>query len=474
LNGPRARRDALLVAAIALGLRLVVVLWAAGTIPPAADGQYYHRIAARIAEGQGYTWLWPDGAVTYAAHYPVGYPALVAVGYAVFGTKPVVAMILNALVGAAGAVAVWSLVRRASTRPLALAAGIAAAVHPALLPYTAALMTEGVTASLLVVATAFAAAARGSPRARTLLVATGLVMGLATLVRPQSIVFAPLLGWLAIPRERLFSQRVGAAAIATALALGVCAPWTIRNCARMENCALVSVNGGWNLAIGTQTDTGGWHEIAVPEACKTVFQEAAKDDCFGREALHAIAREPIAWLRRAPAKLRVTFDYFGAAPWYLHEANPDRFPYRAKVALGAIETVASRALLVAAIVAMALRARRKPARLVGLAIAGVGVTGCVLVPGVIGYFALGVLICARGPTELARGPVVVPVSAAVIFATALTHAVFFGAGRYGLVVVPFVTALAFVREHAENATKSDISENVASASPTTMPRCGPG
>ena len=34
---------------------------------------------------------------------------------------------------------------------------------------------------------------------------------------------------------------------------------------------------------------------------------------------------------------------------------------------------------------------------------------------------------------------------AVILATALTHAVFFGSGRYGLVIVPFVTALAFVR-----------------------------
>jgi hypothetical protein len=37
------------------------------------------------------------------------------------------------------------------------------------------------------------------------------------------------------------------------------------------------------------------------------------------------------------------------------------------------------------------------------------------------------------------------VTAAVLVATAVLHAVFFGAGRYGLVVVPFVTALAFVR-----------------------------
>jgi len=36
--------------------------------------------------------------------------------------------------------------------------------------------------------------------------------------------------------------------------------------------------------------------------------------------------------------MRVTFDYFGAAPWYLHAANAEAFPYSAKVALGTIET----------------------------------------------------------------------------------------------------------------------------------------
>jgi hypothetical protein len=46
----------------------------------------------------------------------------------------------------------------------------------------------------------------------------------------------------------------------------------------------------------------------------------------------------------------------------------------------------------------------------------------------------------------------VPMTAAVLVATAVMHAVFFGAGRYGLVVVPFVTALAFVRPQAPGAT----------------------
>jgi 4-amino-4-deoxy-L-arabinose transferase-like glycosyltransferase len=452
------RRAPVVVTLVALVVRLGVVAWAASVIPPTADGEYYHRLATRIASGEGYTWLWPDGAVTYAAHYPVGYPALIAAAYALLGAKPVVAMVVNALLGAAGAWAAFDLLARATSRRLAFAGGLAVALHPALVPYTAALMTEGVTAALLVLATAFAARSHGAAARRGAIVwfvACGVTMGVATLVRPQSLVLAPVLGWLATRRggAALASVRgdlrghLIRAIVATLLALGVCAPWTIRNCERMERCALVSVNGGWNLAIGTQTNGGGWQEMVVPDACKEVFAEAAKDECFGRAARETILRDPLRWLARAPAKLRVTFDYFGAAPWYLHAANPSLFPYRAKVALGTIETIVSRLLLLAALVAA--RSLDGPRRLYREAVTGVGVIACFLAAGSMGYLACALALLLLGPRELLRLPRIVPATAAVLVATAVTHAVFFGAGRYGLVVVPFVTALAFVRPELE-------------------------
>ena len=57
--------------------------------------------------------------------------------------------------------------------------------------------------------------------------------------------------------------------------------------------------------------------------------------------------------------------------------------------------------------------------------------------------ALAVAGGVLGRRVLARAPVVVPATAAVVLATAVVHAAFFGAGRYGLVVAPFVAALAF-------------------------------
>lgn len=455
--GSRGRRDSAVVTLTALAARLAVVAWAASRIPPAADGTYYQRIAERIARGLGYTWLWPDGVITYAAHYPVGYPAMIGAVYAITGPHPGAAMILNAALGALGALAAHRLALRAVPihttrgRAVALAAGLLVALHPGLVAYTPALMTEGVTASLLVCAAAVAAWARDRPRSSS--IAVGLVIGLATLVRPQSLVLAPAFGWLAANGAASWRRRAAAAAIATAAALAVCVPWTARNCVRMKRCALVSVNGGWNLLIGAdEASTGAWSPIKVPEACREVYDEAQKDACFGREARRYIRAHPAAWLALVPRKLAATFDYAGAAPWYLHDANREAFPYEAKVRLGAAETIFERAALLLALVWAARRGAEGEGRLrfVRAAVAVIGGVFVFTLHAWIAYAALCVAALLRG-RALLRGPVLPSATVIVLAATLAVHAVFFGAGRYSLVVFPLLTALAplaFVRVRA--------------------------
>ncbi|HEY5241704.1 MAG TPA: glycosyltransferase family 39 protein, partial [Polyangiaceae bacterium] len=293
MRGDR-RRDALVAFGVALFARLAVVAWAHGRFPAVEDGHYYDVLARRLAAGQGYTWLWPDGAVTYAAHYPVGYPAMLALAYAVFGASAAAAMTVNALVGAGAAYGAHRIVDGEGVprwRPLA--AGLAVALHPALVPYTAAVMTEGVTAALLVVATAVASRARAAERAWPWLAGLGLAMGIATLVRPQSLLLAPVLGALAVPWEASARARLVRAAVVTAVALAFVTPWTARNCMRMNRCALVSVNGGWNLLIGAHTRSGSWEAMDVPVECATVWDEAGKDACFERAARRDIAAGPL-------------------------------------------------------------------------------------------------------------------------------------------------------------------------------------
>jgi hypothetical protein len=441
---PPRRLDALGVAAVALVARLAVVVWAWGRFPAVEDGHYYDVLARRLAAGDGYTWLWPDGAVTYAAHYPVGYPALLALAYRLVGASGAAAMTVNALVGALGAYAAYRLVdadRVARWRPLV--AGLVVALHPALVPYTAALMTEGVTAALLVGAVALAARTRSAGRPLPWLLATGVAMGVATLVRPQSLLLAPVLGALAAPASAGWGRvRLGRAAVVTGLALACVAPWTARNCVHMHRCALVSVNGGWNLLIGAQTHGGGWEPVDVPAECATVWDEAGKDACFERAGRRLVAACPSAWLARAPGKIAATLDHFGAAPWYLHASDPAAFDEPAKLRLGVVETLACRLLLLGALLSSAWpQGPRRRARLV---VALCGAAAAVSVHGSVGYLALVLVVGLMGPRAWARAPVVVPGGAAVVLLTALVHAVFFGAGRYGLVVAPFVAAMALV------------------------------
>lgn len=481
---PRAR-DAWAVLFAALAARLGVVAWAASRFPPAADGTFYHRIATRIAEGLGYTWLWPDGVVTYAAHYPVGYPGLVGAAYAIAGPVPGAAMVLNALVGALAALAVHRLAARAAPRGPALAAGLAVAFHPGLVAYTPALMSEGVTAALIACA-AWAAgwtrdavadgARRDFPWGRLALL--GLVIGAATLVRPQSLVLAPLFALIALggsSRPQALRSALLGAALASATALAVCAPWTIRNCARMGQCALVSVNGGWNLLIGADpVSTGAWSPVKVPDECREVYDEAQKDVCFGRAARRYILTNPGPWLSLVPRKLAATFDYCGAAGWYLHDANGAACDEGCKVALGAVETLYERVMLLLALlwasrglldemrrvvpVAQGRGERRRlvlpPGLLARMAVLAVGVIFLVQVHAWVSYVAFVLLAALRG-RALWRGPVLPAAAVLVLVATIATHAVFFGAGRYSLVVFPLlsgVAALAFARGRPDPGT----------------------
>lgn len=436
-----------LVSAIALLARLAVLAWAHGRFPPAGDGIYYDRLAERIAHGLGYTWQWPDGVVTYAAHYPVGYPALIAPAYALFGSSPTSAAIVNALLGAACAVGAYRMLA-GSSRTAAIVAGVVVGMHPALLPYTVAIMTEGATAALLCVAGAFAQAAREQQRPRRSIALAAMTLGLATLVRPQSIVLAPALGWLAV-RAGGWRARAKGAALVSAIVVACCLPWTARNCARLDRCAFVSANGGWNLLIGTQGESGGWEPVDVPEPCRAVWGEAEKDACFGRGALARIAEDPGRWLALAPRKLSLTFDYLGGAPWYLHASNPSAFGEAAKLRAAAIETLAVRALLVAAIVAV-IRLPG-PRTLLRLVLGAAALVLAVLPWAFVSYVLLAVVVLLSGRRRLEEGPILVPWTAVVVLATAATHAVFFGSGRYGLVVVPLVTAVAFVRTGSPRA-----------------------
>jgi hypothetical protein len=443
---------------LAVGLLgLAFVAFAAPRFPPAGDGTFYDVVARRIALGQGYTWLWPDGVVTYAAHYPVGYPAWLGGLYRVFGPHPGLAMLLNL---AALLALVWAterLVGRVASARRARLAACVVGLHPTLFLYLPLMMTELLCAALLLVSAALAFERPGTVWGRgVVLFALGALFGLMTLIRPQLLLFAPAFGaWFgfgspasstsegARPKwsRRAVSGGLTAAAV-TLIAVGLCLPWTLRNCDKMKSCVFVSANGGWNLLIGTsERGRGGFisiDEMGVPEQCRLVFDEVGKDRCFGAAARERILAEPLRFARLVPDKLSRLFDDVGAPGWYLHASNPSLITPRVKTVLGGVEVVVHRSLALLALFAAATA--DGPRRRLRLLLAVVAAGFLLTTAGWVGLLLFIPLALLLGRSLLDHPTLLL--LALGIAVTAVVHAVFFGGARYAVVVLPWVVCAA--------------------------------
>ncbi|MGH7272790.1 MAG: ArnT family glycosyltransferase, partial [Polyangiaceae bacterium] len=249
---------------------------------PVWDGHYYDFGARRIAAGLGYS---DDRTIAGHlvwhpwCHYPVGYSGFLALFYRVFGASHAVAGVADALTGAALAVATWALASRALSPRRSKMAGILVAIHPGLILYSALVMTEPLAALLTIVA--FWLAVRDTIPARGL-VFGALVLGMAALVRPQTLLCAPFLACvLGKPTGASWRTTAAGAIAACAIALVPVLPWTARNCRVMDGCALVSTNGGWNLAIGAfPRATGRFETLRSSDGCRDVTGQVEQDHCW--------------------------------------------------------------------------------------------------------------------------------------------------------------------------------------------------
>jgi len=464
----RARGDwafSATVLMVALLPRLfVAIAWAR---EPVWDAHYYHFGAERIAAGLGYSEDVVINGVAVAkpwVHYPVGYSALLGILYKIFGSGLAVAPIINALLGALSVLAVHRLAMFYLSKNRARVAAGLCALHPGLIAYTVVVMTETLAALLLIAAGLFAMRWRG----RWLgIVTAGVTLGLAVLVRPSSLLVAPL---LAFTQPRPVWNALLRSAAALALALVVVSPWTIRNCMKMDGCALVSTNGGWNLAIGALSNTGRFQTLRAADGCKIVTGQVQQDRCWAKVGREVILKNPMRWIGLMPKKLGQTFDHESFAIEYLREADPMSWPEARRVAARQLLTLFHRLLLVAAALsAVALVGARvsRESRLSGLRREWVVQTAALIAIFVLAayafagdshpFFWLAVLAPLIALVHLPGRPVQGPVGRyllGLLAVTALTHAVFFGDDRYHIVVAPVLCILAAAALRPSGAAES--------------------
>src|SRR5690606_23963795 len=147
-----------------------------------------------------------------------------------------------------------------------------------------------------------------------------------------------------------------AAVIACLLVFVPILPWSARNCRVMDGCALVSTNGGWNLAIGAfPRATGRFETLRSSDGCREVTGQVQQDRCWLAYGLENIRRSPWRWLGLVPAKLSNTFDHESFAVEYLREARPEEWGEARRVAWRTLLSALHRALVLASPLAFIAR-----------------------------------------------------------------------------------------------------------------------
>jgi 4-amino-4-deoxy-L-arabinose transferase-like glycosyltransferase len=176
-------------------------------------------------------------------------------------------------------------------------------------------MSEGLFTFLFVGALLLAVlAARRAGRGRILLAAaTGLVAGLAALVRGEGL-FIPLMVvpfWAFAWADWRAALKTGALVVAAMLALVL--PWSARNYLVMDSPILLSSNVGGNFLMGRYAGTvdrvEAVDELMAPYRGLSPKEQEVKTNSLGwREGLELVLTEPWRELQIAGPKLKALYD----------------------------------------------------------------------------------------------------------------------------------------------------------------------
>lgn len=245
---PVTRREAVLSAGLVFIVALVVRWYAASLVvfPKPEDTAYYVDVARNLLAGRGLVTdaLWSfqtDPLIVPREAFEVWLPLptlAAAVPMALLGSTFAAAQISSVLIGALVPVLAWRLaadvaVERAlpagRARTLALGTGLTAALSLPLILHSTLPDSTMLFAALTLGAVVLMTRIGRAGRPAALLVALGVVLGLAALTRNEALWLAltwAIVAWR-LPRPR--RDRIGLIAVPAVVALALFAPWMVRN-----------------------------------------------------------------------------------------------------------------------------------------------------------------------------------------------------------------------------------------------------
>ncbi|WP_043609477.1 glycosyltransferase family 39 protein [Novosphingobium sp. B-7] len=307
------RRTVIVLFALALGLRALAILAA---VEPTSDAAWYFSRADLLARGCGY--LGDFSAPT--AYWPPGWPLALSVVFSHTGASIWAVGLFNLVLSALAGWLTLDLGRRiGGSEAAGRVALLLWAVYPNAVLYVPLALTEVFYTTLLLTLCWIVVARDGW--GWTLL--AGLVLGLATLVKAQSLIVAPLLlaiVWLRRPSPwRRPPGVIGQGLVMAAAAALVIAPWTLRNHRELGAWVLVSTNGGITLLTGNNDSARGGFTPDDPVVkaldARTDLNELAYDREAGRLGMDWIKAHPVRFLTLMPMKLARLWGPDGEGQW---------------------------------------------------------------------------------------------------------------------------------------------------------------
>jgi Tfp pilus assembly protein PilF len=261
---------------------------------PHYDSLEYLSWARRIAAGD-FTWPVPP------PHGP-GYPCFLGALLALSGGRSMVIALVQSIMGAFTCLLAAETGTAWFGRRAGVAAGFILALYAPLVWIDASIYSEGLLIFLMTTAL-WCVATNRHPAI------TGVVIGLAALVRPTALILLPL---LLIAGARTWRAR----AIVIAVATAVMAPVTIANWRAMHQWIPIQSAGGMNFYLGNSPTRDGlpsarpggdWDRIEPDAARHGAMSPVAEDRYFTQKTIAEIRQHPGAFLKLLGRKLVWTF-----------------------------------------------------------------------------------------------------------------------------------------------------------------------
>ncbi len=306
---------------LALVLRLAAALYMGERVenlPGIHDQITYNALAQSVLAGRGFSfeqnWYPFTPANTPTAHWSFGYVMYLVGVYGLFGYHPLVARLIQVLVGGlAICLLVYRLGRRLFNPTVGLVAAGLAAAYAYLVYYAAGLLTETFYIAALLLAFDTALSLAESPTWKKWLL-LGLALGSAVVLRQVILLFVPVLLlwllWAGRPRIKVWHLLLPLIVMALFIA-----PWTIRNYLVYNRFLLLNSNSGYALWASVHPVQGtnfyGLNLAPLPAELHGL-NEAQKNDVLTRQGLQFILDDPLRYFLLTLNKAKDQFIFWPA------------------------------------------------------------------------------------------------------------------------------------------------------------------